>query len=161
MRGAPRASRPHLPGYGVMPANEGEGLLPWSWAEEHLVESRNYWVATCRADGRPHLMAVWGIWHGASLWFSTGSESVKAKNLARDPRCSISTERGDEAVIVEGVVERVTDQPALKRVYEVYQAKYGWSMEGESFYVLRPRVVFAFFEHADQFASTATRWRFD
>ena len=106
-------------------------------------------------------MAVWGIWHGASLWFSTGSESVKAKNLARDPRCSISTERGDEAVIVEGVVERVTDQPALKRVYEVYQAKYGWSMEGESFYVLRPRVVFAFFEHADQFASTATRWRFD
>jgi hypothetical protein len=160
MRGAPRASRPHLPGYGVVPANEGEGLLPWSWAEERLVESRNYWVATCRADGRPHLMAVWGVWHGAEPWFSTGSESVKAKNLARDPAApSAPTRRRSRHR--RGHVERVAD-PALARVYEIYQAKYyGWSMEGEPFYVLRPRVVFAFIEHADQFASTATRWRFD
>jgi hypothetical protein len=26
----PRASRPHMPGYGIMPAGEGKGLLPWS-----------------------------------------------------------------------------------------------------------------------------------
>ncbi len=161
MRGEPKASRPHLPGYGLVSANEGEGLLPWSWAEERLVESRNYWVATCRPDGRPHLMAVWGVWLGAALWFSTGSDSVKARNLARDPRCSISTERGDEAVVVEGVVERITSPARLTTVYETYKTKYGWSMEGEPFYMLRPRVVFGFIEHVDQFASTATRWEFD
>jgi hypothetical protein len=29
------------------------------------------------------------------------------------------------------------------------------------FYGVRPRVAFGFIEHADQFSSTATRWRFD
>jgi general stress protein 26 len=107
-------------------------------------------------------MAVWGVWHGAAFWFSTGADSVKARNLAADPRCSISTERGDEAVVVEGRVERVTDTKALASVYEAYGAKYyGWGMEGEAFYVLRPRVAFGFIEHADQFAATATRWDFE
>jgi PPOX class probable F420-dependent enzyme len=161
MRGAPRASRPRMPGYGVLPAEGGQGLLPWQWAEERLVAARNYWVATARPDGRPHLMAVWGVWHGAAFWFSTGAESVKARNLAADPRCSISTERGDEAVVVEGRVDRISDAKALAGVYEAYRAKYEWGMDGEPFYVLRPRTAFGFMEHPDQFASTATRWTFD
>ena len=160
MRGAPRADRPHLPGYGVREPKAEHDLLPWQWAEERLVESRNYWVATARPNGRPHLMPVWGVWHGAALWFSTGAESVKARNLAADPRCSISTERGDEAVIVEGRVERVG--PArLEAVYAAYRAKYEWPVDGETLYVVRPEVAFGFVEHADQFAATATRWRFD
>jgi PPOX class probable F420-dependent enzyme len=161
MRGALRASRPHMPGYGILPPKGEHDLLPWQWAEERLVQSRNYWVATARPDGRPHLMAVWGVWHGAALWFSTGTDSVKARNLAADPRCSISTERADEAVIVEGEAAPVADADALGEVYAAYQAKYDWPMEGEPFYVLRPRVAFGFIEHADQFSSTATRWTFD
>jgi hypothetical protein len=106
-------------------------------------------------------MAVWGVWHGAAFWFSTGAESVKARNLAADPRCSISTERGDEAVVVEGRVDRISDAKALAGVYEAYRAKYEWGMDGEPFYVLRPRTAFGFMEHPDQFASTATRWTFD
>jgi len=27
----PKASRPHMPGYGILDANSGNGLLPWSW----------------------------------------------------------------------------------------------------------------------------------
>lgn len=161
MGGAPRASRPHMPGYGLLPAKAEQDLLPWQWAEERLVDSHNYWVATARPDGRPHLMPVWGVWLGAALWFSTGADSVKARNLAADSRCSISTERGDEAVIVEGRVERVSGGDGLEAVYEAYRAKYDWPMDGELFYVLRPTVAFGFIEHADQFSSTATRWLFE
>ena len=35
-----------MPGYGVQPATEGTGLLPWSWAEERLTAAHEYWVAT-------------------------------------------------------------------------------------------------------------------
>jgi hypothetical protein len=38
----PRASRPYMPDYGVQPADEGTGLLPWSWAEERLIGSHDY-----------------------------------------------------------------------------------------------------------------------
>ena len=52
----PRASRPHSPGYGI--AADEEGLLPWSWAAERLTVARNFFIATTRPDGRPHLMIV-------------------------------------------------------------------------------------------------------
>ncbi len=42
----PIASRPFMPGYGIVDANSGGGLLPWEWAVEHLTKSRNYWIAT-------------------------------------------------------------------------------------------------------------------
>jgi hypothetical protein len=42
----PVASRPHMPGYGLLGPDQGSGLLPWSWAEERLSASHDYWVAT-------------------------------------------------------------------------------------------------------------------
>jgi hypothetical protein len=45
----PKASRPYMPGYGILDANDG--LLPWEWAVERLTNSRNYWIATTSADG--------------------------------------------------------------------------------------------------------------
>src|ERR687885_452744 len=82
----PPASRPYMPGYGIVGPTEGSGLLPWSWAEQRLVASRNYWLASGRPDGRPHVMPVWGVWHQRSLWFSSSRGSRKARNLAADPR---------------------------------------------------------------------------
>ena len=77
----PIASRPYMPGYGVEPPDGGMGLLPWSWAEERLIASHEYWLATVRPDGRPHLMPVWGVWSDGSLWFSSSEGSRKARNL--------------------------------------------------------------------------------
>ena len=63
----PSTSRPHMPGYGIAGPREGSGLLPWSWAVQRLTASHDYWLATVCPDGRPHVMPVWGVWHGASL----------------------------------------------------------------------------------------------
>ena len=67
-----KVSCPHMPGYGVLPAEEGRGLLPFEWASERLVRSRSYWVSTVRPDGRPHLMPVWGVFVDDVFTFSTG-----------------------------------------------------------------------------------------
>ena len=50
----PVPSRPNMPGYGL--PESPDGLMPWGWAEQRLEGSHNYWLATARRDGRPHLM---------------------------------------------------------------------------------------------------------
>ena len=49
----PAASRPHMPGYGIAPAGDGDGLLPWSWAVHRLEGAVRYWLATTGPDGSP------------------------------------------------------------------------------------------------------------
>ncbi len=156
----PFATRPDMPGYKLLPAQEGAGLLPWSWAEERLAASHNYWLSTTRPDGRPHATAVWAVWHEDLLYFSCAKSSRKARNLAAEPRCTVSTERADEAVILEGEAGWVEDAQTLGPVWSAYNQKYDWKMDGQPFVVLRPLVAFGFIEHADQFAGNATRWTF-
>jgi hypothetical protein len=157
----PKPERPAMRDYGV--PEDTSGTLPWSWAQERLEASHNYWVATSAPDGRPHVMPVWGLWFEGAFWFSTGATSRKAKNLAHDARCSVTTERADEAVIVEGVAAPARDRDALRRFVAAYKAKYDWDMDpgSDGYFVVRPRLGFGFIEHPDQFAQRATRWRFD
>ncbi len=161
-RSMPEPSRPYMPGYGILDVNSGTGLLPWSWAAERLSKSRNYWVATARPDGQPHSMAVWGVWLDETFYFSTGTRSRKARNLAADPRCVICPERANEAVVLEGVAQEVTDPSVLRQFKEVYDTKYQWDIDTSEggIYGVRPQVAFAFIENADDFPSSATRWRF-
>jgi len=150
-----------MPGYAILPADAGRGLLPWSWAEERLRRARNYWVSTVRADGRPHAMAVWGVWEDGAFFFSTGAKSRKARNLARDPRCVVTTDDAAEAVIVEGRAELVEDAGVLGPVSRRYTAKYAEGYPPDSHvYRVRPEVAFGFIESETEFAGAATRWRF-
>jgi len=49
-------------------------------------------LATVREDGRPHVVPIWYTLDGDNIVFTTGDTSVKAKNMARDPRVSISVD---------------------------------------------------------------------
>jgi general stress protein 26 len=147
-----------MPGYGI--SESPEGLLPWSWARERLETSRNYWVASLHPEGRPHLIPVWAVWAEPVLFFSTAKTSRKARNLYDNQNISVSTERADEAVILEGTATVEEDHGVLRPVWDAYKAKYDWSLEGEPMFVVRPRLAFAFIEHAEHFATAATRWRF-
>jgi len=89
-----------------------------------LTASRNYWVASSWPDGRPHAMPVWGVWHDGTFWFSSSRRSRKARNLAADPRCVVTTENPEEPVVVEGLAEVVTDPRALARLLALENAKY-------------------------------------
>lgn len=157
----PQSERPGLhASYGI--STDEEGLLPWSFVSDEMKRSRNYWVGTTRPDGRPHAMPVWGVWVDETLWFSTGDGSVKARNLAADPRLVVHLESGDEAVIFEGTAERPTLDPAVRdRVAAAYGAKYDMKPEQlpgvDGWYALRPSTAFAWQER--DFPNTATRWR--
>jgi hypothetical protein len=161
----PSVSRPYMPGYGMQPAGEGTGLLPWSWAEERLVASRNYWVVTRWPDGRPHAMPVWGIWHEATFWFSSSKPSRKSKNLSADPRCVVTTEDADNPVVVEGIAELVSGPGDLATLLALENAKYStdYGIEmldpvANSAFRVRPQWVFGL--QAGDFTGSPTRWGF-
>ncbi|HEX4786330.1 MAG TPA: pyridoxamine 5'-phosphate oxidase family protein, partial [Candidatus Sulfotelmatobacter sp.] len=124
-RSDPKASRPHAPGYGFPKGTKG--LLPWSWAEQRLKKSHNYWITTVKADGSPHTMVVWVLWQDGQLLFSTGSKSQKARNLERNPKCVINTELANEAVIVEGIAE-IAPVEARRKFLSQYERKYKFDM---------------------------------
>jgi pyridoxamine 5'-phosphate oxidase-like protein len=159
----PKASRPHMPGYGIMDADKGSGLLPWSWATQRLEKAKTYWISSTRPDGRPHTMPVWGVWLDTIFCFSTGKDSRKARNLALNPNCVTSCEVGDVAIILEGVAELVSDPGLRKSFASVYGSKYNWDTEGfdEPVYVVRPSVAFAFSCAPGEFTASATRWTFE
>ncbi len=159
----PKASRPVMPGYGILDENRGRGLLPWKWAAEQLAQAHTYWLATTRPDGRPHVMPVWGIWLDDAFYFSTGERSRKARNLAANPHCVVSVQFDQAAIIVEGIADRCTLPARLGQFADLYGAKYQWDMEGfaEPVNVVQPAVVFAFLSGTGEFTGSATRWVFE
>ncbi len=157
----PKASRPYMPGYGLPAAPKGKGLLSWKWAQERLERSHNYWMATTKPNGGPHVMPVWGIWVNSVFYFSTGRESRKAKNLTANPKCVVCTDRSNEAVILEGVAEEVTDAARLKKLAVPYHKKYKpWKLDPGlgPVYAVVPRALFGLREKDAM--KSATRWRF-
>jgi Pyridoxamine 5'-phosphate oxidase len=157
--GQSEPGRPYAPGYGI--PSGSKGLLPWGFAEERMAAAQNYWVATVRPDGRPHLTPVWGVWVDGVFYFGSGPQTRKVRNLAENPSVAVHP-AGDDVVIVEGVAEMIVEpDPALaEQVYAASVAKYGMgSHDIEGSYAVRPRVVFAW--TANGFPNTTTRWMFD
>jgi hypothetical protein len=159
----PRASRPYMPDYGIQGPDEGTGLLPWSWAEERLTASRNYWVTSLWPDGRPHSMPVWGVWDGHAFWFSSGRRSRKARNLTADPRCVVATENANDPVVVEGSADAIDERAAIERVAGLMSAKYGGItadfLAANATFSVRPHRAFGIAH--DDFTGSPTRWTFE
>ena len=162
----PRADRPFAPGYGIVGARDGKGLLPWAWVAKRMNQCRTFWVVTIHAglhsgEVRPHVMPVWGVWLDDAFFFSTGRKSRKGQNLAANPACTVANDKGEEAVIVEGVAEEVKDAAALERIAAAYVKKYKMDPRsmGEPIFMVRPKTVFGFIEKS--FPKSATRWKLE
>jgi pyridoxine/pyridoxamine 5'-phosphate oxidase len=93
--------------------------------------ARTTWLTTVDEDGRPHVTPVGAIWLDGTFWFQTGPNTKKARNVARDPRCSVAVSIRDADVVVEGDADRVTDPAALARAAQAW-ANQGWPAEVDS-----------------------------
>lgn len=70
-------------------------------------------LSTVRADGRPHLAPIWFVLDGDDLVFNTGKDTVKGRNLARDPRVSlcVDDERPPYAFVVCEGTATISEDP--------------------------------------------------
>jgi Pyridoxamine 5'-phosphate oxidase len=148
----------------------------WAQARDELRVAQVYWLSTVRPDGRPHVTPLLGVWLDGALYFCTGSTERKARNLADNPRCILTTgcntiDAGLD-ITVEGTAIGVSDGTELRRVADTYESKYGrhltapdgtWFGLGDAIrrgeplvFRVTPSTAFGFGK--GQFSQT--RWRF-
>jgi PPOX class probable F420-dependent enzyme len=83
------------------------------------------WLATVNPDGSPHVTGIGSVWVSGGFFFETGESSRKGRNLARDPRCSLSVATDEFDLVVEGEAA-VVDDPALVAELAAVWAAEGW-----------------------------------
>jgi general stress protein 26 len=99
----------------------------WAEARERLEKAEVYWISTVRPDGRPHVTPLVAVWLDGALYFASGPDERKSKNLAHNPLCVITTGcnvlEGID-LVVEGDATVVSDETTLRRVADRYASKY-------------------------------------
>jgi pyridoxamine 5'-phosphate oxidase-like protein len=103
---------------------------PWEEGCAQVAAADTFWLSTVRPDGRPHVTPLIAVWHADAIWFTTGADERKARNLARNASCILTTGRSEMAeggldVVLEGTAERATDDAELQPVARAFAAKYG------------------------------------
>lgn len=147
---------------------------PWAEARQRLGDAEVFYLSTVRPDGRPHVTPLLAVWLDEALYFCTGPDERKARNLAQNAHCILTTgtsslHKGPD-LVVEGAARRVRDSATLRRIADEYVAKYGseWTFDvGEDAFInqvggvalvfeVRPGTAFGFAKGV----YGQTRWRF-
>ena len=73
----------------------GDPPLPWSRARDVLDavdpgETLTWFLGTVRKDGRPHAAGVGAMWHDGELYFVSGPDTQKSRDLAANPASTVS-----------------------------------------------------------------------
>jgi nitroimidazol reductase NimA-like FMN-containing flavoprotein (pyridoxamine 5'-phosphate oxidase superfamily) len=109
-------------------SSENARPTAWTRGRRELKEAELYWLSTVRPDGRPHVTPLLGVWLDGALYFCTGPDERKAKNLAQNPGCILTTGRNDLDgldLVVEGVAVIVSDEIERHGVADTFESKYG------------------------------------
>lgn len=105
-----------------------EKLTTGSAPAPDAVNSRTTWLCTVNEDGSPHLVPVGALWVDGTFWFQTGTGTRKARNVVRDPRCSLSVSTHGADVVIEGDAVHVTEPRDVARLAKAW-ADQGWPAE--------------------------------
>jgi PPOX class probable F420-dependent enzyme len=99
--------------------------------DSRLLSDHNIWLATVRADGRPHLVPIWFVWTNERFYICTEGKSVKVKNIAANPCVSVSLEDGNKPVIAEGNAALI-ERPYPAQVIAAFKDKYQWDIGADT-----------------------------
>jgi hypothetical protein len=115
-------------------------IMDWDRIEARLTEGvsqspgsggpdrHTCWLATIDADGAPHVTGIGALWSDGTFWFETGERTRKGRNLARDPRCTLTVATHEFDLAVDGEAHRVTDPVVVDRMAGLWAAE-GWPAE--------------------------------
>jgi hypothetical protein len=157
----------------------GHAALEWSRARDTLAAvptpDVTHFLGTCRPDGTPHAAGVGAQWLDGDLYFTSSPTARKARDLAVNPRCTISVRLPGIDLVLDGSAVRETDPAALEQVAAGYRAS-GWSAQVDGDALTAPFsapsagpppwYVYRFRFHTVVGVATmephgATRWRFE
>lgn len=100
---------------------------------QRLESEQIIWLASVRPDGRPHLVPLWFTWHEGKIYLCIQPESVKARNMLRNPSVSLALENGSNPAMCEGRAAVVpAPWPAL--ACTLFLQKYSWDITTDADY---------------------------
>jgi hypothetical protein len=140
--------------------------MTWAEIAARLSAARTYWLATSLPSGAPHAAPVWGVVCDQTLYLYSERSTVKARNLALDPRVVIHLEGGEDVLIVRGTAEDVGETGGVPFVVAALAAKYTRPGDGQFLptsdpdfdvvYAIRPRSALAW--RLDDYSGSQRRW---
>jgi Pyridoxamine 5'-phosphate oxidase len=144
-----------------------DATMTWAEVSERLAAARTYWLDTTLPSGGPHAAPVWGVVIDGILYLYTVRSTVKARNLAADPRVVIHLESAEDVLIVRGTAEDLGPPAQVPAVVGALSAKYTrpedlpYLPEADPgfdvVYAIRPQSAMAW-RMSDYFA-TQRRWK--
>jgi nitroimidazol reductase NimA-like FMN-containing flavoprotein (pyridoxamine 5'-phosphate oxidase superfamily) len=150
----------------VMPPAYGETTTTQDWADvrARLEAAKQYWVATNRRDGSPHVVPVDGLWVDDVLYYGGSPETFHVRTARANPHVTIHLPDPWNVVVVEGEVRlfgpSVEFAQRLADLANVKYAEYGMEFDANSYsdpFALSPRRVLAW----SSFPADATRFLFE
>jgi len=157
----------------------GSPAMDWDRARALMAQGPTpdvtYFLGTCRPDGTPHAAGLVAQWMDGDLYFTSSPAARKARDLAVNPRCTMSVRLPGIDLVLDGSAQRVTDAGTLERIAAGYRAA-GWPAEVQDDAFTAPFNapsagpppwhVYRFTFHkavglATVEPSGATRWRFE
>jgi len=143
-----------------------DGTMSWTEVAGRLSAARTYWLGSTTASGAPHAAPVWGAVTGETLYLYSERSTVKARNLAADPRVVIHLESGEDVLIVHGTAEDVGAPAMVPSVVAALAAKYTRPQDQQYLpdhdpdfdvvYALRPQAAMAW--RLDDYEGSQRRW---
>jgi hypothetical protein len=119
----------------------GDAPLEWERARAALAAEPTpdvtYFLGTCRPDGTPHAAGVGAQWLDGDLYFTSGPSTRKSRDLAVNPRCTISVRLEGIDLVLDGTAERVTEAATIERIAAGYRDD-GWPAEVEDGAITAP-----------------------
>lgn len=104
--------------------------------DERLRTAPIIWLGSVRPDGRPHLVAVWFLWDGATILIFSIPNNQKLRNILQNPNVTLAVDDskgGDDPIVVEGQAELLpagsvdTTLPAYAEKYDTLLNEMGWN----------------------------------
>ena len=101
-----------------------DNTVSWPEVAARLAAARSYWVCTTTPSGAPHAAPVWGVVLNETLHLYSERHTVKARNLAADPRVVVHLESAEDVLIVRGTAEDLGTPAQVPAVVAALSAKY-------------------------------------
>lgn len=141
----------------------------WPQVVARLAGERDYWLSSVARDGSPHASPVWAAFVGNDCYVYSERRTVKARNLASDPRAVLHLSDASDVVIVHGQFHDVGHPRDHDEALAAFATTYRRS-EDQAFlptnnpdfdvlYLMRPTRAYMW-QLADYDASQ-TRWALD
>jgi nitroimidazol reductase NimA-like FMN-containing flavoprotein (pyridoxamine 5'-phosphate oxidase superfamily) len=87
-------------------------------------------IGTIDSENKPHVVPVHFVYDDGKAFVQTGRQSVKVRNLLRNPQATLAVFEEYEAVIIRGPVKILEHEEFVKRT-EDYINKYQISLDKE------------------------------